>query len=96
MGILVAVLLELLQVVVEVEVKVVMEVEVVTVKMEGIAEVEVIVGEIVTVMVKVVVGVEKVDVAKYYGNVYSEQGSWNTQLIFYGKKMENERWITMV
>lgn len=41
---------------------------------------------IVTVMVKVVVGVEKVDVAKHHGHIYSEQGSWNTWLNSYPKK----------
>lgn len=68
-------LLELLLVTVDVEVKVVVGVEVVTVKMEGVAEM----GEIVAVMVGVgvvgeaEVGVEKVDVAKQYGNVCSNR-----------------------
>lgn len=68
-------LLELLLAIGEVEVKVMGGVEVVTVKTERVEEVEVTVGEIVTAMVEVVVGgevvvgVEKVDVAKQYGNV---------------------------
>lgn len=38
--------------------------------------------EMVTVEMEVLVGVEKVEVAKQYINVYRKQGRWNVLLIF--------------
>lgn len=38
--------------------------------------------EMVTVEMEVLVGVETVEVAKQYINVYRKQGSWNALLIF--------------
>lgn len=42
--------------------------------------------EMVTVEMEALVGVEKVEVAKQYINVYRKQGSWNASLIFSPKK----------